>query len=117
MGADHAGLSYELALLLGETGQSGRALEWMQETVRRDPDFGRAWYNLGLLHSQAGRAQDALVALAKASDLMPADADAPYAMATILAQAGNVVAAHRACQLALERNPQHPQAPPPPSAA
>jgi tetratricopeptide (TPR) repeat protein len=82
----------------------------LRETVRRDPRFDRAWYNLGLLLAQTGRAPEAIAALETAEKAAPTVADYPYARATILWQKGDRAAAAAAARRTLEIDPAHAQA-------
>jgi predicted CXXCH cytochrome family protein len=82
----------------------------LRETVRRDPRFDRAWYNLGLLLVQTSRAAEAITALENAERIAPAVADYPYARATILWQRGDRAGATAAARRTLELDPRHAQA-------
>ena len=102
--------SMDLALALAETGESAAAMAWLEETVRRDPGFGRAWYNLGLSYAQAGRRLDALNALQRAESMLPGSGDPAYAQATLHLQLNQHAAAMAALQRALIQEPHHAQA-------
>ncbi len=104
---NQAEYSYALALLYGETGDNGQVLSWLQETVRRDPGFGRAWYNLGLAHAQSFNAFESAKALARAGELMPENPDPLYAMGTLQAQAGNWSKAEQLARRCLAIDPSH----------
>ena len=69
------------------------------------PAIARAWYNLGLVFSSAGRSEEALDALTRAESVDGSDPRSPYARATILARQGRVEEARRAAQRALEIEP------------
>ncbi len=99
--------AYYAALAWFGAGERGRGEAQLREAVRRDPHFGRAWYNLGLLLSQSGRTAEALDALERAEAAAPDDADVPYARATIDAQAGRRKDALAAARRALAINPRH----------
>ncbi len=81
-----------------------------RETVRRDPRYHRAWYNLGLLLAQTNRAPDGIAALQTAEQIAPQVADYPYARATLLWQRGDRAGAIAAARRALEADPAHVQA-------
>lgn len=98
---------YYAALAWAEAGDTARTEAMLRESVRRNPVQGRAWYNLGLLLNQGGRADEGLAALAAAEKAAPADADIPYAAATILAQHGRTTEAAAAARRALVINPTH----------
>jgi tetratricopeptide (TPR) repeat protein len=82
----------------------------LRETVRRNPRFDRAWYNLGLLLVQTNRGPEAIPALETAEKIAPMVADYPYARATILWQRGDRQGAAAAARRTLEIEPTHVQA-------
>jgi len=104
MANDNAEYSYALALLVAETGNNVLAQQWLEETVRRDPNFGRAWYNLGLAYSKGNHTKEAILALRKAEQLMPESPEPSYARATIHLRIGEkekaIDALNRALQIA-----------------
>lgn len=102
--------TYTLALAQAEAGRNGDALISLQETVRRDPRFGRAWYNLGLAQAGLEQLADAVRSLQTAETLMPESAEAPYARATVHLRQRDFAAARSAVQEALARDPGHAQA-------
>ncbi|HMP91205.1 MAG TPA: tetratricopeptide repeat protein, partial [Kiritimatiellia bacterium] len=103
----NAEFSYSLALAFAETGNNKLALQWLEETVRRDERFGRAWYNLGLAHAENGNLPTAIEALKKAQSLMPQNGDAAYARATLHAREGRPAEAYAAAREALEADSGH----------
>jgi tetratricopeptide (TPR) repeat protein len=78
--------------------------------VQLDRRLDRAWYNLGLLLAQAGRAMEGADALREAETLAPTVADYPYALATVLVRTGDRTGAGAAAQRTLRLNPVHPGA-------
>lgn len=106
----HADYHYTLALLYGETGRAEDAVRALQRTVEADPDFGRAWYNLGLAHAQLEQLDRAVDALRKAEQLTVDLPDVPYARATVHMRQGNKTAAREAAETALKRDPAHVEA-------
>ena len=98
---------YDLALLLAETGDAAGALDQLKETVRIEPRFGRAWYNLGLSHAAAEQLDDAARALARAADLMPESPDASFALATVLLRQNKPAESRAAAERALKIAPDH----------
>jgi len=86
------------------------AEQCLRRTVKIDPLFGRAHYNLGLLLSSTGRPQKAVASLKQAAAVDRNDPSAPYAEATILLHMGQLDAAAAAAREALRRNPNHQQA-------
>lgn len=110
MATNSSEYSFALALLYSETGQTEGGMRWLEETVARDPRFGRAWYNLGLAYSQAKRLDDAVKSLLKAEELMPGSSDPAYALATIYFRRGQWKLAGDAAQRCLDIDPSHPSA-------
>jgi len=107
MASDNAEYSYALALLIAETGNNDLAQQWLEETVRRNPDFGRAWFNLGLAYSKANLTKEAILALRKAEQLMPESPEPSYARATIHARMGERGKAIEAANCALHISPAY----------
>jgi len=107
MDEENAEYSFTLALAIAEAGNNNLALKWLENTVRRDRTFGRAWYNLGLAYSQVNRIDEASKALREAENNMPESADPAYARATILLKFNDQDKAVAALQAALRKDPQH----------
>lgn len=82
----------------------------LREAIRRNAQHDRAWYNLGLLLNQTGRAADGVAAIESAERIAPRVADYPYARATILWQRGDRTGALAAARRTLEIDPNHAQA-------
>ena len=78
--------------------------------MRREPVLDRAWYNLGLLLAQKGDVPAGVAALRRAEAIEPTVADYPYAIATILWQAGDRDGARTAAQRTLSIAPAHTDA-------
>jgi predicted CXXCH cytochrome family protein len=95
------------ALAWGEAGRPAEAEQWMRQAVRRDPNFDRAWYNLGLLLAQREQLPDAADALRQAERIRPAESDYPYALATVLTRLRDDAGARAATTRALGLNPRH----------
>ena len=77
------------------------------QALRCDATHARAWYNLGLLQAQTGRAAQAVASLREAGRLEPQTAEFPYALATVLLQLGRTEEAIAALERALEAVPRH----------
>ena len=103
----NAEYSYTLALALAEARNAPRALEWLEETVRRAPEFGRAWYNLGLAYAASERLTNAIDALRRAETLLPGSPDPAFARATIHLRLRDPVSARAAARTALEQDARH----------
>jgi len=107
MDENNAEYSFAVALAIAEAGDASMALRWLEETVHRDPQFGRAWYNLGLAYSQATRLPDAINALQAAEKLLIGSADPAYARATIHLKLREPDQAIDALEAALKQDPSH----------
>jgi tetratricopeptide (TPR) repeat protein len=101
---------FKLALALNEFGDTGRMMAELEEAVKCNPSHARAWYNLGLARNSASDQNGAIQALLSAESADSKDPRIPYALATIYAQRGQIMAARQAVQRALEINPRFPQA-------
>ena len=73
--------------------------------MKLEPNYGSAWYNLGLAYSAQEQPERALEALVRAESLNPLSARIPYARATILVRLGRIEEARTAAQHALELQP------------
>ena len=102
---DDAGFHYDLSLLYGEINRAADAVTELKETVRLDPRFGRAWYNLGLSLAAVEKLDDAIDALQKAGTLMPESPEPPFAMATIFLRQNKKPEARTAAESALKIAP------------
>lgn len=102
-----ANAAFRAALAFAGAGKMADAELALRETIRRNPQHDRAWYNLGLLLAQTDRSDDALEALRKAESIAPVTADYPYAAATVLWQRGDRAGAAAAARRALAIDPQH----------
>ncbi len=98
---------YMLALILGELQDLQGTIASLQETVRLDETFGRAWYNLGLAQAQAEQLDNAARSLMKAEALMLHTPEPPFALATVYLRQGKPDRARSAASRALKRDPAH----------
>lgn len=64
---------YFQGLLLYRDGERIKAMPYIQEAIKRDPDFDRAWNLLGTILAEAGRYAEAKPAFQRASSLNPYD--------------------------------------------
>jgi predicted CXXCH cytochrome family protein len=103
----NAAFSFDLALALAEGGASSNACAWLEETVRRDPRLGRAWYNLGLAYASAERLPEAVRALRQAEALLLHSGDPAFARATVHLRLREPGAAVEALRAALQAEPGH----------
>ena len=97
---------FSLALLAAEMNDPMGALEALKKTVEVEPNFARAWYNLGLAYAQANQLDQAIEALGKAEQV-GAGPDAPYAAATILLRQGKTQEAQAILLQIMQNSPGH----------
>lgn len=102
--------AFGLALLHAEAGDLPRTESLLRSVVRTDPQFHRAWYNLGLALAEQDNLDEAIRALTRAEQIAPGTADYPYARATLHLRLGDSDAARDAARLALAIDPDHPEA-------
>lgn len=74
---ENADVSYALALLHAELGDAGSALAELERTVRINPGFVRAWYNLSIAQLQSEKLDGALKSIDTVIRLSPDSAE-PY---------------------------------------
>lgn len=98
------------ALAFAEAGRLVEAENSFRLALRLDPSAHRARYNLGLLLAQQERLADAAQELGLAEQTAPAEADYPFALATVLARRGDVAGARAAAERVLRLVPDHPGA-------
>jgi predicted CXXCH cytochrome family protein len=100
-------LLHDLALAYGAAERSWEARDTLERTVAAAPGFARAWYNLGLMRRDARDVSGAIEALGRATSLDTENPDAPFALALVLRDIGQLDDARRAAQAALVANPRH----------
>jgi tetratricopeptide (TPR) repeat protein len=96
---------YQLGLAYNGVGNLTNAQAELATTVRLEPRHVAAWYNLGLAQNALEQTGAALTSLERAETLAPADAQIPYAQATILARLGHNDEAVRELKRTLEIDP------------
>ena len=101
----HAGLHYNLGVMLDETGDVRGAASCFARAAQLRPDFLQAWNNLGLALESLGRTDEAIDALRRALALR---ADYPAALknlARLTAAAGDVETAREAYRRLVDGEP------------
>lgn len=98
--------SLNLGILLTRHDRLDEAEALFRESVREDPRFAPAHYQLGLILEKKGRSTDAIAELSQAAQLDPGYAEPHYALARLYRRAGEVEKADRALErfLALKRD-------------
>ena len=90
-------------LSLFNAGRHAEAEDLSRMLLDRNPDFGVLWMMLGLLLERQGK--DAHVALQRATELMPEDADAHSHLGVALRRLGRLDEAVAACRRAVQIKP------------
>ncbi|MDX1387139.1 MAG: tetratricopeptide repeat protein, partial [bacterium] len=75
--------TYHLALLLAELGDLPASRKNLERTVKLNPGFGRAWYNLGLAYLKEEQLDQAIRALELAETLLPQSPGPPQVLADL----------------------------------
>jgi DNA-binding SARP family transcriptional activator/TolB-like protein len=90
----------DIAELMANAGKTGEAIEWLQESIRRDPK-GPEWYggNLAWAYYLAGRYEDALI------ELQQLNKPRLLLLAAVYVRLGRSGEAHTAMADFLKRNP------------
>lgn len=103
-------IPYLAALGKAELGDLEGAETRLRQTLKLNPSFARAHYNLGLLLSSKNQPAEAIASLRRAEQLDPSDAGAPWARATIHYRLGDRAATLEAVETTLTRDPANVQA-------
>jgi Flp pilus assembly protein TadD len=93
------------ALVARQTSDSGRALELLMAVVESRPKDGVAWNNLGNLHLEAGRVDEAEQAFLRAAEARPDDSAVQANLARVQAVKGDLEPALRRLREAAEASP------------
>src|SRR5204863_5314191 len=80
-------------------GEAARSVEFFERTLRLNPDYWPAQYNIAIVHFMNGRFTDAVVRLRTVLDWRPEFREARYLLATSLARTGNRTAANEQWKL------------------
>ena len=78
-----------MANTLFAMGQHDRAKDYLETTLRLNPDYWPAQYNLAIVHFTSGRYADAVPKLRTVLDWQPDFREARYLLATSLTRAGD----------------------------
>ena len=107
---DEPRFPYLMALAYAEMGNQAETEKRLREVVKVDPNYDRAWYNLGLLLAGQERLGEAVEAILKAEAVNDQNPEYPYARATVHFRSGERQKAVEAAQKALMINPTYQQA-------
>lgn len=106
---DNAGLRYQLALFLNDLNDIEGERTALDQTVRIDPNFALAWYQLGILDSRNGDAAGAEREFRLAIKASPGYVQAWIALASALAGESRIPEALQAVDSALKIDPNNSQ--------
>ncbi|MGH7177462.1 MAG: tetratricopeptide repeat protein [Tepidisphaeraceae bacterium] len=99
----HLALSYHNAgAALADAGELPRAVDYLRESLRADPNAVEPHAILGLTLARMGRPSEAIDELQTALTLNPNDAIAQYAIGTVYAESGSTVLASQHLARAVE---------------
>jgi tetratricopeptide (TPR) repeat protein len=87
--------TYQLALSHRSSGETEKAIDYLERTVNRAPNYAYAVRDLGVLYLQAGKEAEARVNLEKAAKLAPNDPDTHFQLSRLYNLAGEPVLAKR----------------------
>lgn len=74
---------YQLGLSFKAQGETAKAIEYLEETVKTAPNYASALRDLGAVYLQSGAEQKARVVLEKAVALVPDDADTHFQLSRL----------------------------------
>ncbi len=105
--------SFESAVELYKKGE-GKNLAQVQglleEAVDEDPNFGKAWFNLGIIHHVSGRTEEAREAYSKAKEVSPALGDPIVNLGMLKVEAGQIDEARMVFEEAIQVDKFNPAA-------
>ncbi|MBI4495487.1 MAG: tetratricopeptide repeat protein [Deltaproteobacteria bacterium] len=91
-------------------GDREKAIECYQKAVAQKPDFGMAFYNMGLAYRDLKQTQAAIAVLRTATRLEPGLQEAHFQLGLLLLQAGERAEAKKAFQEVIRLQPQSERA-------
>ncbi|MGI9221731.1 MAG: tetratricopeptide repeat protein [Woeseiaceae bacterium] len=103
--SDDAGLHHSLGLLLVRTERTTEGLQELQQAAQLAPDNPRYIYVVGIALNSTGQGDAAVQVLQKARADFPADFDIAWALATMLRDRGESVAAKEIAEALAEQRP------------
>ncbi len=86
---------YQLALSYKTQGETAKAVEYLEETIKQAPNYAFALRDLGALYLQAGAEAKARIVLEKAVSLNPNDADTHFQLSRLYNLIGESALAKR----------------------
>jgi tetratricopeptide (TPR) repeat protein len=78
-----------VARLLNAAGQPDRAVEQVWKILEMEPNFTRAYFDLGLIYAEQGKSEEAIAALKKAASYDPDNPQVIACLGYAYAAAGN----------------------------
>jgi Flp pilus assembly protein TadD len=102
---DEARRAYAMATLARLQDNWSAAEKQLIRATEADPDYGRAWVDLGGVYLKSGRWESAVDVYRKACRLLPASTNAPLGLARAQAARGDLDGAAGTLESLLERTP------------
>lgn len=105
--------SFEDAVQLYQKGESKNLAQvqaLLEDAVDEDPNFGKAWFNLGIIHHVSGRTEEARTAYLKAKEVSPALGDPIVNLGMLQVEAGEFDAARAKFEEAIQVDKFNPAA-------
>ncbi|MBI4455224.1 MAG: tetratricopeptide repeat protein [Acidobacteria bacterium] len=102
-----ASTTFDLAMVYARSGMDPLAEEYFTQAVKMKPDFGEAWFNLGILKDRQKRAADALAAYRQAEANGIQEAKLWYRMGFLYAQLQDAEKALVYLAKAIQTDPPH----------
>ena len=101
---------YNLGIVLGEKGETDRAIDHYGQAIALRSDYAEAHYNLGRLLAEQGQLAEAIAHYEKAAAINPADAETRNNLGVTLFGIGRIDDAITHYQEALDIRPQYAEA-------
>ena len=99
-----------LGALLLQRGEFSQAAELLRRSVRSEPGFAQAWYNLGGALEGAQKLSEATESYEQARKLDPLDADTGVRLAWSYFRSGRIADAGKTVEDVLKNHPRNSQA-------
>jgi len=101
---------FEKGVALSSEGKYSEALSALKKAVRAYPDYGDAYYNMGVVYHALGLEEDAVKAYERAIDINPRDAGAHNNLGNIFIRQTRLSDAIRELEEAVKIDPEYKRA-------
>jgi Flp pilus assembly protein TadD len=99
--------SYEDGIALSREGRFEEALSAFKRAVRHQPQYGNAYYNMGIVYHELDRPEDAVKAYRKAIEINPGDAAAHVNLGNLYLRRAELTAAVMELETAVRIDPTY----------